>query len=505
LRDSLRNIAERVQVPIANSFPIVVFNPLGWTRDDVVKSHLTLYGAVSPNDIGDFKRGMRLLDDKGRSVPFHVAEYSENISRALEIVFAAKDVPSLGYRTYYLTAADQPDAFPDTARTQSDRDKDIKDPRRPLGNDTVENEYYRLTIDRATGRLTLFDKALNRDVALDLEVSALEERGGNYIGVEPPSGRTIPAMVDDIRLEQNNAIRAVVRIALRIGDITVDQRLTLYSGLKRLDIENTVDWKTPRFVRLQQIFPLMQPNSELHYGVPFGANSASNMLPNSGTHASDEIPMEDWRHSRHIHDWIHAGADGWGLTIAADHQQIRFEDGLIRAEMLRGTKFTSAKVVRGQEVASMNYPPPGRYVFRYSLSSAAGDWKASKAYRTGMAFTNPLLPISVVDTISAKTLPPAQSFCSIKQDSVIVSTIKKADIGSSLLVRVYEMEGQPVETPITFLGRTASFREVNLLEEDLPAGRTGLLKAGPHAIRTLKLDTRADPVMSRNSNAGSVR
>ena len=77
----------------------------------------------------------------------------------------------------------------------------------------------------------------------------------------------------------------------------------------------------------------------------------------------------------------------------------------------------------------MNYSPPGRYVFRYSLSSAAGDWKASKAYRTGMAFTNPLLPISVVDAISAKTLPPVQSFCSIKQDSVIVSTIKKADIG----------------------------------------------------------------------------
>jgi hypothetical protein len=173
-------------------------------------------------------------------VPFHVVEYSENISRALEIVFAAKDVPSRGYRTYYLTAADP---LPNTARIQSDRDKDIKDPRRPLGSDTAENEYYRLTIDLATGRLTLFDKALNRDVARDLEVSALQERGGNYIGVEPPSGRTIPAMVDDIRVEENNAICAVIRVALRIGDITVDQRLTLYSGLMRLDIENAVTFR----------------------------------------------------------------------------------------------------------------------------------------------------------------------------------------------------------------------------------------------------------------------
>jgi hypothetical protein len=491
LRDSLRNIAERVRIPIANSFPIVVFNPLGWTRDDLVRSHVTLYGAVSPADISNFKKGMRLLDEGGHSVPFHVAEYSENISRALEIVFAAKDVPSLGYRTFYLTAADQPDSFPGTARIQSDRDNDIKNPRRPLGKDSLENEYYRLTIDRATGRITLFDKALNRDVARDLEVSALEERGGNYIGVEPPSGRTIPAMVDDIRLEENNAIRAVVRIALRIGDIIVDQKLTLYSGLKRLDIENAVDWKTPRFVRLQQLFPLTQPNAALHYGVPFGANSTDNMLPNSGTHASDEIPMEDWRHSRHIHDWIHADGGGWGLTISADHQQIRFEDGLVRAEMLRGTKFTSAKVVRGQEVTSMNYPPPGRYIFQYSLSASAGDWKASKAYRTGMALTNPLMPIEVVDAISPKTLPPAQSFCSVKQDSVVVSTIKKADLGPAVLVRIYEMEGRPVETPVTFLGGTSSFNEVNLLEEDLPAARATVLTAGPHAIRTLKLDVKA--------------
>ncbi len=42
LRDSLRNIAERVQQPFPRSTPIVVFNPLSWTRDDVVKTHVTL-------------------------------------------------------------------------------------------------------------------------------------------------------------------------------------------------------------------------------------------------------------------------------------------------------------------------------------------------------------------------------------------------------------------------------------------------------------------------------
>ena len=194
--------------------------------------------------------------------------------------------------------------------------------------------------------------------------------------------------------------------------------------MKRLDIETTVEWKTPRFIRLQQLFPLTQQNASINYGVPFGSNSITNVLPNTGPHMRDEIQLDSWQQSRHVHDWIHAGNAEWGLTIAADHQQIRLGENLIRAEMLRGTKFTSAKVVRGDDVASMNYPPPGKYVFRYSLSSASGDWKASKAYRAGMGLTNPLLPISVVDTISAKSLPPTHSFCSLGQDSLVLSAIK---------------------------------------------------------------------------------
>ena len=487
LRDSLRNIAERVRVPIRDSFPIVVFNPLGWSRDDLVRSHVALFGEVSPADIAAYKKGMRLLDENGNSVPFHLEEYSENISRSVQLAFVAKGVPSLGYKTYYLVATERPDSFSKTARIALDDENDRRDPRRPLGSDVVENTFYKLSVDRATGRVTLFDKALSRDVARDMEVVALEERGGNYIGIEPTSGRTIVSSVDDIRIEENNAVRAVARIASRIADIPIVQRLTLYAGLKRLDIENTVEWKTPRFLRVQQLFPLVQHSAMLRYGVPFGSNDAGNILPNAGTHMRDEITVESWRRSRHIHDWIFAGFGDWGLTIASDHQQIRLGDDAIRAEMLRGAKFTSVKVVRGDEVGSLNYPPPGKYVFRYSLSSAAGDWKSAKSYRSGMGLTNPLLPVSVVDAVSTKSLPPTHSFCSVKQDNVVISTLKKADLDSSVLLRVYEIEGAPVETSINFLGGTRAFREVNLLEEDTAPQTRTVLQAGPYSIRTLML------------------
>jgi alpha-mannosidase len=488
LRDMLRNLAERVRVPIENSAPIVVFNPLGWPRDDVVQAHLALFGAVSPADIGPFKKGMRLLDEAGTPVPFHVTQTSENISRALELVFVARGVPSLGYKTYYLIPAETPDVFPEAATIQLDDDHDRREPRRALGVDTFENAFYRLAVDRATGRVTLFDKALDRDVCRDMEVVAVEERGGNYIGIEPPSGRTLLRSVDGVTVEENNAIRMVVRIDGRIADIPITQRLTLYQGLKRLDIENAVTWQTPRFVRVQQVFPLAEPGATIHYGVPFGANAAANLLPRSGPHARDEIPAETWRRSRHIHDWVHAGNCGWGLTIAADSQQIRLNDDAIRAEMVRGARFTSVKVVRGEEVTSLHYPPPGTYVFRYALSSAAGDWKTSKAYRIGMNWNNPLRPVSVVDTVSRKTLPPSRSFCSLTQDSLVLSALKKADRGPAVLLRVYEIEGAAVDTTVEFLGQARTFGEVNLLEEDLGQTPGRVLHGGPYAIKTIKLD-----------------
>ena len=487
LRDMLRNMAERVQVPIAGAFPIVVFNPLGWTRDDLVRTHAVVFGEDSPARIDAFRKGMRLVDETGAAVPFHEEQSSSNISRAIEIAFVARGVPSLGYKTYYLVPADKPEAFPLTAEIRLDEVRDRREPRRPLGSDVVETSFYRLSVDRATGRATLFDKALGRDVCRDMEISALEERGGNYIGIEPLSGRTICSLVDGVAVEENNAVRAVVRVNLRIADITIAQRLTLYRDLRRLDVENTVDWESPRLIRIRQVFPLAEPSAAIHYGVPFGANGADNIMPNTGPHLGDEITPESWRQCRFIQGWIHAGAPEWGLTVAADHQLVRLEGDTLCGEMVRGTRFTSARVVRGEEIGSMHYPPPGAYVFRYSLSSTKGDWKATKAHRAGMGWNNPLLPVEVADAVSTKSLPPTRSFCSLKQDNVIISAIKKADHGPDVLLRVYEIHGAPFQTPVEFLGRTAAVSEVNLLEEDVAAQPRQDVQGGPFAIKTLRL------------------
>lgn len=164
--------------------------------------------------------------------------------------------------------------------------------------------------------------------------------------------------------------------------------------------------------------------------MPFGANSRQNLLPGSGPRAGDEIQKEARETYRTIQDWVFAGTSDWGITLAADHQLVRLDDGLIRANMIRGQRYTSVKVVRGDEVTSIHFPAPGHYVFRYWLSSAPGDWKAARSYRVGRAYNNPLIPVSVVDEISAKSLPPSHSFVSMKADNLILSAcFSSAEMG----------------------------------------------------------------------------
>jgi hypothetical protein len=293
--------------------PVVVFNPLNWTRDDVVSAHVSLYGDASPGDIGDYRMGVRLVDESGASVPFHIEQASGTVSRALEMVFVARGVPSIGHKTYFVVPAEEPDTFANAAEIKPDAD--AARPKRQLGADQIESEFYRVGIDRATGAVTIFDKELNRVVAKDMEIVGSEERGGDTLSKEYVTGRKVINTVGRIEFEENNPVRTVVRIPGDLGGIPVVQRIFLFRGLKRVELENTVDWNGKKLIKIEQTFPYEHPDAEIEYGIPFGAVSGADFMPNSEPRAGDEIAKVFWKEWRQIHDWVFAGTKDWGLTI----------------------------------------------------------------------------------------------------------------------------------------------------------------------------------------------
>jgi len=487
LRDSLRNIAERVQSPFPRSTPIVVFNPLSWMRDDVVKAHLTLFGEVETPQIDDYKKGMRLLDEKGTSLPFQVEQYSEGSSRSLDLVFIASRVPSLGYRTYYLVPANDPDTLSNACTVKLETDDDAKQANNAIGSDVVENEYYRVSVERATGRIEIFDKDLNQPVSKGIEIAASEERGGDDQNVILPSGRTIINVIDGVELEENSPVRTVLRINGNVGGIAIVQRLTLYRGIKKINVENTIDWKPGRSMNIEQVFPILQRDVEVRNGIPYGTAAATDMMAKAGPHGDDEVAPDIWKGWRQIQDWVFAGTKEWGFTVSADHNLIEVGDTAIRADMLRGTRFSPVTTIRNGQSMPDARPPAATYVFRYSFTSGKGDWSAGKSWRAGMAFSTPLIPVSSVNTLSEKPLPPEKSFLSFNADNLVLTAMKKSDLGGAIVVRAFEIEGNPAESSILFLGQERNFRQANLLEEDLPSGEQKTLHVQPYEIDTLKL------------------
>ncbi|MEO8735548.1 MAG: glycoside hydrolase family 38 C-terminal domain-containing protein, partial [Edaphobacter sp.] len=486
LRQSLRDIAERVRHPETKATAIVVFNPLSWTRDDVVRAHVTVYGDVTPGDIQDYRKAMRLVDEQGNAVPFDVESYSQNMSRALTLVFTAQRVPSLGYKTYYLEPAEATPPFTASEVTMDD-EKDIQNPFRVPGSDVIENRFFRVTIDRATGRIEIFDKQLNRVVSKDIEVTGAEERGGNAISIFPSTGRTVINHIHSVKLVRNGAAETVVRISGDLEDEPITQDLTLYRDLPKIDLVDSIDWKPGRYMEIQQVFPMDLAGVEVRNGVPFGSASGKDMMPNAGPRAHDEVPLDVWKSWRQIQSWITASTPDSNVTISADHQLFTVDDHALRGDLIRGTSFNQLKTYQDGRPVPVQQPSAGTYVFRFSIASGKGNWVTAKAWRQGMGFNNPLIGVVSEDELSPKTLPAENSFLTIQGDTLVVSALKKAQKGGGIVLRLFDEAGEQSNTTIHFLNQDRSFQSVNLLEEPSSHSTAKVLNVQPFAIDTVEL------------------
>jgi alpha-mannosidase len=278
-----------------------------------------------------------------------------------------------------------------------------------------------------------------------------------------------------------------LRIKGHVAGISVIQRLTLYRGIKKIDLDNTIDWKPGRSMNLQQIFPVSRPNVEIRNGIPFGTAAAADMMVNAGPHWEDEVSPDLWKEWRQIQDWVFVGDQEWGFTVSADHNLVEVSGAAVKADMIRGTRFSPATTVQnGQQILDAR-PPAGTYVFRYSFTSGKGDWYIGKSWRTGMAFSTPLIPVSSVNAGSEKPLPPEESFFSLTADNIVLTAMKKADADGAIVVRTFEIQGKPAESSLVFLGQERSYRQANMLEDDLPAEQQQTLHMKPYEIDTLKL------------------
>jgi len=228
---SLDFIGRGIEVEKAER-PLVVFNPMGWERTDVVRATVKLDG------LGRFA----IQDYTGKNVPFEVHGVEQDKrGRAVsaEVTFVARRLPSLGYRAYQIVPSQKP--LPERKKTSACR---------------IENEYYRIEVDpaRGGGITSLYDKKAKREV-LD---TAAHHVGNELVALEEVPDRRetqhefyttglklfsseCPAEVD---VEQG-PLSATLRARYAMGEICeVVQEITVTKGVPRIDFRTLLlDWQ----------------------------------------------------------------------------------------------------------------------------------------------------------------------------------------------------------------------------------------------------------------------
>jgi alpha-mannosidase len=488
LDDALTGIAGRVAADPAKGTPVVIFNTLSWP--------VTAPAVVS---VPHGPQRFRVVDREGRECasqpwPDEIGDFGPG--RMIE--FVAGDVPALGYKTFYLMGDDGP---------AQDRTPALSEP------GIIENRFYRLRLAPG-GVASLYDKELGREVLdtkkfLGFEVFTMRSVGngaGEFGRVQQPTmegfdtlGRHKP--VWHLVENESGPLKTVFALEQVLADCTVRERLILYGTVKRIDCEVSLigfDGNPYREYRLAM--PVAADKGQVAYEIPFGVlEVGSGEIAGTGGPAYGDLVYDELCSDirpREVQNFLYAGDASFGLTLStsvAVNDTKDPTDDPVPYPVLQPILLASRRSCHGE---GNWYLQEGDHHYRFSLASHAPGWR--NGYRAGIAANAPLIAVMAVPNPAGIDLPESRSFLPIGGDAntagasnLVLSTMKKAEADDSVILRVYDIEGQNTEAGLELVVPVKRASRTNIIEEEGTAmkprqGRL-VLPVGHHAVETVKL------------------
>jgi alpha-mannosidase len=465
--------------------PVVVLNSLSWRRTDVVQCEVKLPAGWS---------GAALHDQAGHNIELEIIP-AKSAGDPVTLVFLAEDVPSTGYRTYYLEQA--------SAAASS----------KPISGNTFENSFFRVALGKS-GLKSLYDKQQKWEV---LRTDKFE--GGEVLMFTAPGlAWEDPEIVTMANFDRTGnhpfPVSSFTRTAVRstavreaaFKNFKLRESFHLYHGLPRLDIETEIlGWDGQKDRELRVAFPINLDDARLSYEVPFGTVEIGKdeldftlLPPDVDTQFAPSIYGGDKPlRFREAINWIDASSRGYqkaGCLAASDCTVHLFRD-----ETTNPVSYPVLQHVLLSTRKSLAWNPEywftqaGDHRYRSALMPHHGDWRLR--YRDAIAFNYPLVAF-VGEQQRARTgeaLPVEQSFLRLEPCNLILTAMKKSEDGDQVVLRFYEAEGNQTDARIHLPRAIRSAWRTSLIEENqelLTPNDDGSLslKIQPWEIATLKVE-----------------
>jgi len=432
LAEAKRAISAEIVLPPAphpDSQPIVVFNSLNWQRSGVIRLEL-------PQKLHSSQQ-WEVHDLEGNLVS------SQQELDHSALLFLASNIPSVGYRVFWLTPAPAPLAvFP------------------PPQQFVLENDHLRVEVDPQTGNLSsIFDKTSQRQVLSGPGnvLQFFQDRGQYWdawnIDPEYASHPLSAAQLQTIQWLSWGRLENRVRIVRQFGQSQFCQDYVLEAGAV-LKIETVVDWQE-RQVLVKAAFPLAIQSSYATYEIPCGTIQRPT-LPNPDPlepyeQAKWEVPALQWADLSSV-------ADGYGISLLNDCKYgYDAQPDQLRLTLLR----------------SPNWPDPnadrGWHEFTYALYPHAGGWQAAQTTQNGYELNQPLQVLLSSSSGTQSGLPPVGQFLDLQASNLVLMALKQAEANpQAWILRCYECCGEAAQLNLQSDLNLVIDQPVDLLERPVP-------------------------------------
>ncbi|MBQ8611924.1 MAG: alpha-mannosidase [Oscillospiraceae bacterium] len=415
---------------------LAVWNFLGWPVTGTVCAALT----------GSFAA---LTDEDGRAVNAVVTAGETGT----EFLFEAQNIPAMGVKVFTAVgkAAEAAAALP-----------------------VLENAHLRVTLDENGNIISLYDKHANREAFAEGTRSNLltvfediphRESAWN-IDLEYQNRFWELDKAESVEVAETSSVRSVVRVVRKFRNSTITQDIVLERDARRVDFITHVDWQEKQRMLKTTFWPDVLAGKAT-YEIQFGAIERPTHWNTSYDKARFEVCG---------HKWADLSEGGFGVSILNDCKYgYDIKDNRMRLTLLRGTV----------------YPDPtgdiGEHDFTYSILPHSGDWRCGDTVRHAYALNVPALPTAGCGEGKARGF----SFAAVPNANVILETIKGAEDGDGLIVRVYESQGARGKAVIDFGFALKDAAECNLMEvyeKELPVDGSSLhFYIKPYEIKTFRV------------------
>jgi alpha-mannosidase len=346
----------------------------------------------------------------------------------------------------------------------------------------LSNDYYELTFD-AHGEIDrLYDKRAEREVLVSGQTGnqlvAFEDRPMKFDAWDIDiyyEEKPYPLHdATQVRVIENGPIRATVEIVRHFLSSRITQRISLWRNAPRIDFATGVDWHEHQML-LKAVFPVAINSAWASYEIQFGSVERPTHRNTSWDVARFEVCA---------HRWVDLSEGGYGVSLLNDSKYGHdIHDNVMRLTLLKSGVYPDANADQGL------------HRFTYSLLPHQGDWRVAQTVRRAYELNVPVLAVRGVSDSEATNAPvsepAAMSFVYTDCEHIVVETVKPAEDGDGLIVRLYEAHNQRGHAKLFFATNIVSARECNLLEE--PVGdvsyqeNTLTFAVRPFEIKTFRL------------------